>query len=387
LFGRDGQLIGKYRKVCLPREEIDGGITPGTEYPVFDTDFGRIGMMICWDVSYPEVARELAARGAEMILMPIWGGNETLAKARAIPFAVAGLVCFSIAVVLGTSSWFVFGSRTQHKIQTTAETSLPALTEKPETAAKTEEVPATQPAAETNPVIEKPLPEGVVQVAGGEIAIGGGDTKLPIERVIVREFSISETEVTNAQYAEFVKETGHPSPAGWKGGEFPKGTGDFPVTNVSFQDAVEFCKWLEKKIGLPVRLPTEAEWEKAARGNTENKYPWGNEWKNEAANSEETGGKVAAVKSFALNRSPFGVFDMAGNVWEWTQEKVAKTDAVTDERVEKALADGQVLRIVKGGSAFEKSTQISVRSRYEIPEDTKDVWVGFRYVIERKQTP
>jgi predicted amidohydrolase len=84
LIGRDGQLMGKYRKVCLPREEIDGGITPGTEYPVFDTDFGRVGMMICWDVSYPEVARELSARGAEMIFMPIWGGNETLARARAI---------------------------------------------------------------------------------------------------------------------------------------------------------------------------------------------------------------------------------------------------------------------------------------------------------------
>jgi predicted amidohydrolase len=84
LLGRDGKLIGKYRKVCLPREEIDGGITPGTEYPVFNTDFGRVGMMICWDVHYPEVARELSARGAEMIFMPIWGGNETLARARAI---------------------------------------------------------------------------------------------------------------------------------------------------------------------------------------------------------------------------------------------------------------------------------------------------------------
>jgi len=84
LIGRDGQLLGKYRKVCLPREEIEGGLTPGKEYPVFDTDFGRVGMMICWDVHFPEVARELAARGAEVILMPIWGGNETLARARAI---------------------------------------------------------------------------------------------------------------------------------------------------------------------------------------------------------------------------------------------------------------------------------------------------------------
>lgn len=84
LINRDGELVGTYRKVCLPREEIDGGITPGTEYPVFETDFGRVGMMICWDLHYPEVARELAAAGAEVIFMPIWGGNETLARARAI---------------------------------------------------------------------------------------------------------------------------------------------------------------------------------------------------------------------------------------------------------------------------------------------------------------
>jgi predicted amidohydrolase len=84
LLGRDGALVGKYRKVCLPREEIDGGMTPGADYPVFDTDFGRIGMMICWDVSYPEVARELAARGAEVIFLPIAGGNEVLVRARAI---------------------------------------------------------------------------------------------------------------------------------------------------------------------------------------------------------------------------------------------------------------------------------------------------------------
>jgi predicted amidohydrolase len=70
--------------VYLPREEIEGGITPGLDYPVFDTDFGKVGMMICWDVHYADPARALALRGAELILLPIWGGNETLAKARAI---------------------------------------------------------------------------------------------------------------------------------------------------------------------------------------------------------------------------------------------------------------------------------------------------------------
>ena len=84
LIGRNGELQGTYRKAALPREEIDGGITPGDTFPVFDTDFGRIGMMICWDVYFPEPARMLALQGAEVIFMPIWGGNLTLARARAI---------------------------------------------------------------------------------------------------------------------------------------------------------------------------------------------------------------------------------------------------------------------------------------------------------------
>ncbi len=84
LIGRDGELVGRYRKVYLPREEIEGGITPGSHYPVFDTDFGRIGIMICYDVFFPDPARALAARGAEIILMPIWGGPEPLAVARAL---------------------------------------------------------------------------------------------------------------------------------------------------------------------------------------------------------------------------------------------------------------------------------------------------------------
>jgi predicted amidohydrolase len=84
LIDREGKLAGRYRKVALPREEIEGGVMPGNSYPVFDTDFGRIGMMICWDLQFPEVAKQLAIQGAEVIFMPIWGGNLTLASARAI---------------------------------------------------------------------------------------------------------------------------------------------------------------------------------------------------------------------------------------------------------------------------------------------------------------
>jgi predicted amidohydrolase len=84
LVDRDGRLAGRYRKMSLPDEEIEGGITPGSDTPVFDTDFGRVGMMICWDSSYPQVARALAARGAEVIFMPIAGGVESLVQARAV---------------------------------------------------------------------------------------------------------------------------------------------------------------------------------------------------------------------------------------------------------------------------------------------------------------
>ncbi len=84
LLDRAGRLAGKYRKVYIPREELEGGITPGSTYPVFQTDFGSIGLMICWDVQYADPARAMARQGAELILMPIWGGNETLAQARAI---------------------------------------------------------------------------------------------------------------------------------------------------------------------------------------------------------------------------------------------------------------------------------------------------------------
>ena len=83
LFGPDGNLIGKYRKVCLPHREIEQGVTPGNDYPVFQTKFGKVGLMVCYDGFFPEVARELTNRGAEVIAWPVWGCNPLLAQARA----------------------------------------------------------------------------------------------------------------------------------------------------------------------------------------------------------------------------------------------------------------------------------------------------------------
>ncbi len=83
LLGPDGRLVGKYRKVCLPRGEVDGGVCPGTDYPVFSTRFGKVGLMVCYDGFFPEVARALSNRGAEVIAWPVWGCNPLLARARA----------------------------------------------------------------------------------------------------------------------------------------------------------------------------------------------------------------------------------------------------------------------------------------------------------------
>jgi predicted amidohydrolase len=83
LLGPDGKLIGKYRKVCLPPGEVEAGIAPGRDYPVFDTTFGKVGLMVCYDGFFPEVARALSNRGAEVIAWPVWGCNPLLAQARA----------------------------------------------------------------------------------------------------------------------------------------------------------------------------------------------------------------------------------------------------------------------------------------------------------------
>lgn len=96
LINPQGEIVGKYRKVTLPRTEVDMGITPGTEYPVFDTAFGKVGMMICYDGFFPEVARELSNRGAEVIAFPVAGCNPLLAKARACEnhvFVVSSSYC------------------------------------------------------------------------------------------------------------------------------------------------------------------------------------------------------------------------------------------------------------------------------------------------------
>jgi formylglycine-generating enzyme required for sulfatase activity len=140
--------------------------------------------------------------------------------------------------------------------------------------------------------------------------------QLSLHDVYLDGYWIGKYEVTFDQYDKYCEATGENSPddEGW-------GRRDRPVINLSWEDANAYCNWLSKKKGLNFKLPTEAQWEKAARGADGRKYPWGNNEPDETmANFEEKGGKTSPVGSYPNGASPYGLLDMAGNVWEWCRD-------------------------------------------------------------------
>ncbi|GJL78615.1 MAG: hypothetical protein NPINA01_16040 [Nitrospinaceae bacterium] len=140
--------------------------------------------------------------------------------------------------------------------------------------------------------------------------------EFPEHRVYTRDFFIDKYEVTNRQYYIFCQATDHKPPRTWAGPKYADGDDDLPVTNVNFFDAAAYAEWTGK------RLPTEAEWEKAARGSLGNVFPWGNSFNWDAANishssKKRVGHQLRPVGSFPAGASPYGVHDMIGNAWEW----------------------------------------------------------------------
>lgn len=148
----------------------------------------------------------------------------------------------------------------------------------------------------------------------------------PQHEVELSEYLIGKYPVTNREYQFFVREGG-PAPTDWDGDQYPPEKGDHPVVNVSWNDAQAYCQWLSQKIGKHYRLPTEAEWEKAARWRPPAFgregmpliYPWGNEFNLNRCNTVESNiGGTSPVGQFSpQGDSPYGCADMAGNVWEW----------------------------------------------------------------------
>lgn len=134
----------------------------------------------------------------------------------------------------------------------------------------------------------------------------------PEHQVDLPAYKMDKYLVTNAQYARFVVATGYRTPLDWKGGKIPKGLELHPVTMVTWADANAYAKWAHK------RLPTEAEWEKAARGKDGRRWPWGNTMDPTRLNTYYTVGSTTPVMKYPNGASPYGLLDMAGNVNEWT---------------------------------------------------------------------
>ncbi len=151
-------------------------------------------------------------------------------------------------------------------------------------------------------------------------------TALPSEKpqgeIYLEEYWIGKYPVTNALYAVFAEATGRRPPEHWGGGRPPEGKENHPVVNVSWWDATACCRWLAQVTGKPYRLPTEAQWEKAARGSDGRVYPWGTRWNSQKCNSKEGGkGDTTPVGAYSPDGdSPYGCADMAGNVLEWVAD-------------------------------------------------------------------
>ncbi|HWN10173.1 MAG TPA: bifunctional serine/threonine-protein kinase/formylglycine-generating enzyme family protein [Pyrinomonadaceae bacterium] len=176
------------------------------------------------------------------------------------------------------------------------------------------EVPSPERSANNQGQAGIPHPSGMVYVPGGAFTMGrenGDDAERPPHQVTVKAFFIDTHEVTNEDYEKFVKATNRRAPASWKKGSFPAGAERKPVTGVTWDDANDYARWAGK------RLPTEEEWEFAARGSEGRVYPWGNDWRDGSANANGAGQSMADVAAHK-GTSPFGTFDMVGNAWEWT---------------------------------------------------------------------
>jgi formylglycine-generating enzyme required for sulfatase activity/class 3 adenylate cyclase len=244
----------------------------------------------------------------------------------------------------------------------------------------------TRPRKTTHP-LRFSLFLNTVAIPGGVFMMGndnGKNDEKPQHRVKLETFQMSRTEVTNRQYLAFLEDSGYQRP---QDPVFAKNYlvkyPDLPVVNVSYGDAVEFCKWASKKFGLPVRLPTEAEWEYAARGGSKDMaYPWGTDSPLTHARYKDNAPRgIPTVNRTAFGPNGYGLYNMSGNVSEWVADfhgkHYYKISAVKDP-------GGPGIgfkRVVRGGSWADDEMELTVtrRSTHEPSERRDDI--GFRIVV------
>jgi len=221
--------------------------------------------------------------------------------------------------------------------------------------------------------------------SGGKIP----EDETPAHMVEVGEFYLARHETTNAEYRKFVVDTGYPPPATWQGNDFPAGQDDFPVTGVSWEDARQYCLWLTKTTGGEVvfRLPTEAEWEYAARGTDGRVFPWGSYWRDGMANTGQAPGRqqtlalpVHVEPNNTRDRSAMGIMGMGGNVCEWTDSTF---DTYPGSRYRPGGRDREC-KVYRGGHFASPLPEATATSRKWTLPERKSGMVGFRVAADWK---
>ena len=221
----------------------------------------------------------------------------------------------------------------------------------------------------------------LVEIPGGTFQMGRNDgpgQERPAHAVTVKTFLLDRHEVVNGEYAQFVREKNATPPSHWRDGKPVFGQENWPVNNVSVEDAKKFAEWRSQRDGVTYRLPTEEEWEYAARGGDQDYlYPWGNDWQSNRAVIQE--GFPKAVGSFPEGKNRWGVMDLIGNVWEWT----SSTIELYPGNQGSAIPPQYKTWIVKRGGSFasdpnDKDNPITASYRDFAPGSTKDATIGFR---------
>jgi formylglycine-generating enzyme required for sulfatase activity len=240
------------------------------------------------------------------------------------------------------------------------------------------------------PTIFDPIPLHLVHVPAGEFVMGGvlakdkdvQDNELPPHRIHLPEFHIGTYPVTNLQYQAFVQATGQRKPDHWEGvGAIPSGKEHHPVVNVSWKDAHAFCAWLAQESGQPVRLPTEAQWEKAARGTDGRIYPWGDEPADKnLCNFNQNVDDTTPVGQYSpQGDSSYGCTDMAGNVGEWCHSLYRPYPYQADDGREALDAEGY--RVLRGGAFLSIGGGVRCACRNSYDPGLWDAGLGFRLVV------
>ncbi len=222
------------------------------------------------------------------------------------------------------------------------------------------------------------LPEGMILVQGGVFSMGSDDPRTypnaqPRQVVKVSDFYLDINEVTNQQYAEFVKARGHRPPSHWENGKYQPNMALFPVVNVSWEDAAAYAKWANK------RLPTEAEWEYAARGKDENLFLWSGEWTKGAANLKESNVEwCMPVGQYPGSRSWCKANDLVGNVFEWVADSFKPYQG--------AGGKPDPLRMIYRGGSFKNSKdELLTVNRWFEAASFKSPDLGFRCAMDAPQ--